>query len=135
MRQNWVTLRLGRRDTVRVMRKLLRHLRAMEALALLCALVVLSVSIGGDLAAARPQLSPVCSRPATLKGHREDEVPTASVFLNEGFDPYKTARLLLQKYHFTLLIVVPGDRAFYATDINRAVIPLLQCEPSVKALL
>jgi len=44
------------------------------------------------------------------------------------------ANMLAKKYHFTLLAVWTYFHGFAIKDIDLALIPLLQCEPTIKVL-
>jgi hypothetical protein len=95
---------------------------------------VIAATPAAGSSAPAPQ-SPACSHPVMLEGHFDARAPNLSVLLKAGFEPYATANMLAQKYHFKILAVFThAVKAFAIGDIDAAIIPLLQCEPSIDVL-
>jgi hypothetical protein len=103
--------------------------------AIFYALAVAAVTIPVYAEGTPTQRPAACPHPVTLEGHFDARAPNLTVLLNDGFEPSATAHMLAEKYHFTVLAVFThAVKAFAIKDIDVAIIPLLQCEPSISVL-
>jgi hypothetical protein len=95
------------------------------------ALIIGSVVMGNAVASARPP----CSHPVRVAGHFDARAPNLHVLLKSDFEPNATANMLAQKYHFTLSAIwTHGPHGFAIKDIDRSLMSLLQCEPSIESM-
>jgi len=80
-------------------------------------------------------VTPACPHPVIVEGHFDARAPHLHVLVKADSDPHATANMLAQKYHFTILAIwTHAAHGFAIKDIDLALIPLLQCEPSVEIL-
>jgi hypothetical protein len=79
--------------------------------------------------------TPSCAHPAPVDGHFDVRAPNLIVQLKPDFEPYAAAKALSQKYHFPVpAIWGHAIGSFPIRIIDPALIPLLQCEPSIESL-
>jgi hypothetical protein len=64
--------------------------------------------VDNDAAAASAQATTRCLHPAKLEGDFHAKAPNLMVVFRDGFEPYTTARMLAQKYHFTVSWAAAG---------------------------
>ena len=88
------------------------------------------IAINGYTAPSRS----ACPHPAIVENRFNPVAPNLIVLLNDGFEQFQTAHALSDKYHFKVLAIFRTVRSFSISDIDVTIVPMLQCEPSIKVL-
>src|SRR5262249_6469937 len=92
--------------------------------------------LGGLPSVAVGTAVPACSHPVAVTGHFDATAPNLRVLVKGDSDPSAVAKVLSEKYRFTVSdIWTQRPRGFVIKDIALALIPLLQCEPTVENLV